>query len=120
VRFDEFWKLYPTKVARRSCEDIWKRRKLDACADDAIAGVRRWQSSDRWQRGFIPNPATFLSQERWKDTPPAGEPKKGELRLRETTPQETADAQARARFFELMKANLGKSEAEIHAMMRAA
>jgi hypothetical protein len=50
----------------------------------------------------------------------AGEPRKGELRLRETTPQETADAQARARFFELMKANLGKSEAEIHAMMRAA
>jgi hypothetical protein len=62
--------------------------------------------------------AGYACWELWKETPPAGELKKGELRLRETTPQEAADAQAR--FFELMKANLGKSEEEIHAMMRAA
>ncbi len=30
---------------------------------------------------------TFLNQERWKDTPPAGEPKKGESRLRQATPE---------------------------------
>jgi hypothetical protein len=34
--------------------------------------------------------------------------------------KKAADAQARAGFFELMKANPDKSEAEIHAMMRAA
>lgn len=39
---------------------------------------------DRWTRGFIADPLTFLDQERWKDTPPAGEAKalaKGEVRL---------------------------------------
>jgi hypothetical protein len=38
--------------------------------------------SKRWRDGFITNPSTFLNQERWKDTPPAGEPKKGKPRLK--------------------------------------
>ena len=42
------------------------------------------------------------------------------MRLREMTPDEKAEAESRAKFLELMKANPGKSEAEIHAMMGAA
>jgi hypothetical protein len=34
----------------------------------------------------------------------------------ETTPQEKAEADARAKFFDLMKANPGKSEAEIRGL----
>jgi hypothetical protein len=116
----EFWNPYPRKIARSLCLGIWKRRQLDEQADEVIAGVKRWNASDQFQRNIIPNPSTFLNQERWKDTPPAGEPKKGEVRLREMSSHEKAEAEARAKFFELMKANPGKSEAGIHALMRAA
>jgi hypothetical protein len=37
-----------------------------------VAGLVRWTASDRLSRGFITDPLTFLNQERWKDTPPAG------------------------------------------------
>jgi hypothetical protein len=40
--------------------------------------------------------------------------------VREATPEEAAEAKERAEFFNLMKANLDKSEAEIRALMRAA
>lgn len=43
----------------------------------------------------------------WKDTPPAAEPKKlekGEVRVRESTQQERADAEARAKYMKLLSA----------------
>jgi len=76
------------------------RRKI---VDAVMAGVKRWQSSKRWRDGFITNPSTFLDQERWKDTPPAGEPKKGELRPRETTAEQSAEATAPVAAFEEFK-----------------
>src|SRR5262249_95401 len=48
--FDEFWKIYPTKIAKPKCLDIWKRKKLDAKLEAILAGVKRWARSDRWQR----------------------------------------------------------------------
>jgi hypothetical protein len=42
------------------------------------------------------------------------------MRSRELTPEVKANAQAHAKFFELRKANPGKSEAEIREMVRAA
>jgi hypothetical protein len=58
----------------------------------------------------------------WRATPPAGETKKGEIRVREGTPQEAAEAKLRAEFTRLSKLpdSLRKSEDEIWAMARAA
>jgi hypothetical protein len=121
-RFDEFWNSYPRKVARSLCLGIWKRRGLDVVADTVIAGVKRWNGSDQWQRNIIPNPATFLNQERWKDVPPAAEPKKGELRVREPTPEELKEARERNAAFDefkrLLRLHPRKSEAEIREMLR--
>ena len=70
VRFQEFWDLYPEKKARKKCEEIWKRRKLDSIADEIIESINRLsQFDDKWLRGFCPNPTTFLNQDRWNDEP---------------------------------------------------
>ena len=45
-RFPEFWSLYPKQVARKTCEGIWKRRKLDELADE-IAKPKRQSHETR-------------------------------------------------------------------------
>lgn len=120
ARFEEFWSAYPNKVARKQCEAMWKRLKLDAEADAILTGLKRWKSCEQWQTArFIPHPSTFINQERWKSEPPAAKAKPGELRVREATTAEKLEAQERARFFEAMKVNPGKSEAEIYEIMRS-
>lgn len=67
-RFGEFWEAYPNKVAVTMCEKKWKAKKLDRIADKIIADVKQKQERDgRWVEGFIPNPITYINQERWND-----------------------------------------------------
>ena len=67
-RFDEFWAAYPTKVGKKPAHDTWKRKRLDDMADALIADVQLRAGSDRkWLGGYIPNPQTYLNQERWND-----------------------------------------------------
>lgn len=66
--FEEFWEHYPKKVAKAKCNELWNKKKpnLDQCIKTLA-----WQVvSDQWQKGFIPNPQTWLNQERWDDQPP--------------------------------------------------
>ncbi|CAN7259496.1 hypothetical protein LJR130_001061 [Variovorax sp. LjRoot130] len=69
--FEEFWKAYPKKVgkddARKAFDKRSPTRALVAAMMEAIATAR---GTDQWQREkgqFIPNPATWLNQGRWKD-----------------------------------------------------
>ena len=67
-RFEEWWAVYPKKVGKKPCRTKWKARKLDHIADALIADVQtRIESDDQWKRGFIPNPQTYLNQDRWED-----------------------------------------------------
>jgi hypothetical protein len=67
-RFDEFWKLYPEKVGKKPCATKWKARQLDRVAEVIIADVRQRIATDRrWRDGFVPNPETYLNQDRWND-----------------------------------------------------
>ncbi len=68
-RFADFWEAYPSKVARPTCEAKWKAKKLDPIADTIIDDIRKRSATDRkWLDGFIPNPLTYLNQERWTDS----------------------------------------------------
>lgn len=68
VRFREFWDVYPSKVAAGKCEKQWKLKRLDAIADKIISDVKEKQLKDgRWTEGYIPNPMTYINQERWND-----------------------------------------------------
>lgn len=67
VSFDEFWALYPRKVARKTAQAKWKKlgkRKQQA----ALKHLKKspYASSDPQ---FIPHPTTYINQERWDDEP---------------------------------------------------
>jgi len=65
--FDEFWKRYPKKVGKRAAYKVWD--KLSPNIDDVMYALS-WQiNSAQWQKGFIPNPETYLNQGRWMDEP---------------------------------------------------
>lgn len=67
-RFDEFWETYPKKVGKKPCQKKWKARRLDRLADQIIQNVRdRIEGDSQWLRGFVPNPLTFINQDRWDD-----------------------------------------------------
>lgn len=69
ITFDDFWAIYPRKMARKVASMSWLKinpKEYQAVLD----GVMRARSSENWmeQGGkFIPFPATFLNQERWLD-----------------------------------------------------
>lgn len=67
--FARFWEAYPHKVGKRAAETAYDRalRRADAAA--ILAGVGRAGASRQWGEGFIPNPATWLNQDRWLDEP---------------------------------------------------
>lgn len=69
-RFPEWWEAYPVKTKRKEAEAIWKRRKLDAVADQLIADTRlKAMQDDEWLRGYAPHPTTYLNGDRWTDEP---------------------------------------------------
>jgi hypothetical protein len=67
-RFADWWAVYPKKVKRKDAEALWRRRDFDAIADLLIAdALNRAANDDGWQRGYVPDPTTYLNQERWND-----------------------------------------------------
>lgn len=70
-RFNAFWSSYPRKTAKQRALAVWKRKKCwNGEFDAIIAGLTAHKESDQWQRDegrYIPHPATFLEQERWRD-----------------------------------------------------
>jgi len=74
--FERWWSVYPKKVGKKPARAIWKRIKPDAdllIEDTTVKAL----GDDNWQRGYIPNPATYLNQERWNDE--LHKPKQSEL-----------------------------------------
>ena len=66
--FERFWQAYPEKKGKRAAEAAFakaiKRGTIDQmlwAIDDAKANSRKWLE------GFIPNPTTWLNQDRWND-----------------------------------------------------
>lgn len=67
-RFDEFWTAYPKKAGKKPSRSKWASKRLDDIADKIIADVKLRAATDaKWLDGYIPNPLTFLTQERWED-----------------------------------------------------
>lgn len=79
VFFKTFWEAYPRKVAKAQAEKIFYRLKpTEALMTVMLAALEQQKESDQWQRDggrYIPYPATWLSQNRWEDSPSdAGQP----------------------------------------------
>lgn len=68
LRFNEWWAVYPKRVGKEPCRKKWRAKGLDELADQLIADVRNRMANDgRWLEGFIPDPLTYLGQQRWED-----------------------------------------------------
>jgi len=70
--FDDFWLLYPRRVARLAAKRAWaKLNDAECCA--AICACAAWRSI--WAQKdpeYLPHPASWLNGERWDDELPAG------------------------------------------------
>lgn len=68
--FEDFWNAWPSgyKKARRSAVRAWDKLKPSEKLMHQMAdALRQQRKSDRWKRGFVPYPATWLNGRRWED-----------------------------------------------------
>lgn len=75
--FDAFWKAYPRKQGKGAARKAWLKAKPNLAT--VLAAIASQRKSDQWVRDggqFIPQPATWLNQERWEDQPTEVPPEK--------------------------------------------
>lgn len=66
--FDAFWAAYPRKVGKDDARKKFAQAtKAGATPDEIMAGLKRTTFDTREGGRFIPYPATWLNQGRWKD-----------------------------------------------------
>lgn len=65
--FDEFWRHYPRKIAKRKVFSIWKRRGLSKYLPEMLEFIDKAIKTKQWLDGYIPHPTTFLNGDRWED-----------------------------------------------------
>jgi hypothetical protein len=70
--FEDFWKAYPAKVAKKSAFEAFKKAKKQASAEMITNGARRyaeWLRKKQAQRADYPAkyPQGWLSDSRWED-----------------------------------------------------
>ena len=68
--FAAFWTRYPSqrKADKSGAWKKWQDKKLDAIAEEVMAGLSRWLASEDWRRQggqYIPGPVPWLNQEKW-------------------------------------------------------
>lgn len=67
--FEAFWRVYPKKVGKGAARASWAKLKPSG---DIVQAVERQKRSKQWLREggrYIPNPTTWLNQQRWEDSP---------------------------------------------------
>ena len=71
IMFEQFWKEYPRKVSKKTAFTAFKNIKhLKDEFPIIMQAVKLKKGSNDWRKNggqYIPHPATFIHQERWKD-----------------------------------------------------
>ena len=67
--FDAFWQAYPQKQGKDKAEESWRKKTKGVPIELILEGIAKWGHSQKWAEGFVPLPATWLNQGRWKDDP---------------------------------------------------
>ena len=70
IGFDQFWSVYPLKVAKQPALKAWSKLKPKGdLLKSILADVER-RVAGEWhgrEKQYIPHPATYLNQRRWED-----------------------------------------------------
>ena len=76
--FETFWAKYPKKVGKEAARKAWAKIKNVGLVLGYCLDALEWQiESEQWTKDggqFIPNPATYLNQQRWLDEKPEPQP----------------------------------------------
>lgn len=69
--FEEFWKLYPRRVARAQAEKAWAQMRGNLHLSDIKANIAARLRIGEWEPAtkmvYIPHAATYLRGQRWLD-----------------------------------------------------
>ena len=69
--FEDFWKQYPKKVAKKKAKTTYQRLATSKKKEENIMqGLESYKKKWRTEKTdvkFVPNPVTWLNQERWAD-----------------------------------------------------
>lgn len=74
AEFAEFWNAYPTKVGKQPARKAFDKVKVPV--KTLVDAIERQKCSSQWSKDggqYIPNPATWLNQQRWEDVLPEAE-----------------------------------------------
>ena len=63
--FNQFWDKYPRKESKKKTVEIWKRKNPPLM--EILEFIEKAKLTDRWKKGFIKQPAAFLTGECWND-----------------------------------------------------
>ena len=66
--FNRFWEVYPKKDSKTAAKRAFMKVKVPV--DTLISAVQLQKQLPQWKKDggqYIPNPATWLNQERWED-----------------------------------------------------
>lgn len=70
--FEAFWAAYPKQTGKGKAEKAWQKiRPSAALSREILAALEQHKAGKDWRKDggqFIPLPATWLNQTRWKDT----------------------------------------------------
>jgi hypothetical protein len=84
ARFEEFWIKYPKKVGKGAAEKAFdKIRPTEQVFERMITAIEKQKNSAQWKKDngqYIPNPATWLNQQRWEDEITSAPTAKGDNR----------------------------------------
>lgn len=67
AEFDEFWNEYPKKEGKKPAFKAFTSAIRRATFEDILAGVIRYKTSDKVQRGFIMLASRWLNEDHWTD-----------------------------------------------------
>lgn len=71
AHFDAFWSAYPRKVGKGVAFKSFEKIKVDeALLNQMLKAISEQVKSEQWRKEsgrYIPNPSTWLNQERWND-----------------------------------------------------
>lgn len=67
--FNDFWQIYPRRVAKKAAEKAWKKLTLgeQSKALEAVKQHVKYWDEKGTESDFIPHPATWLNQGRYDD-----------------------------------------------------
>jgi hypothetical protein len=96
LMFDEFWMMYPRKVAKAATRKVWAKltEEQQLLAAKAIDDHCQYWKAKETGLEFIPHAATWLNQERWEDELVI-EPKKEKIDKKWMFSNEGIEAKAR-------------------------